>query len=81
MAHSRLELFEADLSKPESWIPAAQGIDHIIHVATPLPLKPPKRRDELIAPAVDGTLSVLKAASREERIKSIVITSSASLFM
>jgi dihydroflavonol-4-reductase len=44
-------------------------------VASPLPNKPPKHEDELILPARDGTLRVLKAAV-SAKVKRIVITSS-----
>lgn len=47
------------------------------HVASPFPLQSPKSKDELIRPAVDGTLHVLRAvASATVKPKRVVVTSS-----
>jgi nucleoside-diphosphate-sugar epimerase len=70
-----LELVEADLLDANSWKQAVQNIDYILHVASPLPLSNPSNEDEVIKPAVDGTLNVLKAALETE-VKRIVVTSS-----
>jgi nucleoside-diphosphate-sugar epimerase len=56
-----LELFEADLLKPETLAAAIEGCDYVVHVASPIPVKQPKDENLLIRPAVDGTLAVLKA--------------------
>lgn len=55
---------------------AVEGITHVIHVASPFPDRIPSNPDDLIRPAVDGTLSVLKAASEAGSVKRIVLTSS-----
>jgi nucleoside-diphosphate-sugar epimerase len=59
--YQNIELFEADLLKPESLTSAIEGCDFVVHVASPFPLKTPKDENEVIRPAVDGTVSVLKA--------------------
>jgi dihydroflavonol-4-reductase len=46
-----------------------------LHVASPFPARPPRREDELIGPAREGTLRVLRAA-RDARVKRVVLTSS-----
>ena len=38
------------------------GCDYVLHVASPFPLAQPKHEDELIVPARDGALRVLRAA-------------------
>ena len=48
----------------------------VIHVASPFPLSNPKREDDLIRPAVDGTLSVLRACAKAGTVSRVVLTSS-----
>ena len=71
----RLDFLAADLGEDAGWERAAQGCDHVLHVASPFPPQQPKDADELIVPARDGTLRVLRAAlaAGAERV---VITSS-----
>ena len=69
-----LECIEADLMKDEHWDEAVKGCTYVLHVASPLPAKIPKDENEIIRPAVDGTLRVLKAA-REAGVKRVVLTS------
>ena len=53
------------------------GVTYILHVASPFPLKEPKDKQEVIRPAVEGTLRVLQAASRLAiPPKRVVLTSS-----
>ncbi|KAK7478999.1 hypothetical protein BaRGS_00029760, partial [Batillaria attramentaria] len=75
-AAHKLELVEADLMDAESWQPAVQGMTYVIHVASPFPMTQPKNEDELIIPARDGTLNVLRACAKVPTIKRIVLTSS-----
>lgn len=70
-----LEFCELNLMKDEGWEEAMHGCDYVLHVASPYIAKEPKDENELIKPAVDGTLRALKAAKRAG-IKRIVITSS-----
>lgn len=72
---SNLSFIETDLTSDKNWQAAADGCDYILHVASPLFLRLPKNDDELIVPAVQGTLRVLKAA-REAKVKRVVLTSS-----
>lgn len=55
---------------------AVRGVTHVIHVASPFPDRIPSNPDELIKPAVEGTLAVLKAASEAGGVKRVVLTSS-----
>jgi dihydroflavonol-4-reductase len=59
---SCLEFAAADLESDAGWTEAAAGCTHVLHVASPFPAKQPKDEQELIRPAVQGTLRVLRAA-------------------
>jgi nucleoside-diphosphate-sugar epimerase len=74
---SRLSFFAADLENDAGWREATAGCDYVLHVASPLPPSVPKHEDELIVPAREGTLRVLRA-SRDARIQRLVLTSSFS---
>jgi nucleoside-diphosphate-sugar epimerase len=71
----RLTLAQADLSADAGWAEAAAGCDYALHVASPFPSTVPKDENDLIAPARDGALRLLKAA-REAGVKRVVLTSS-----
>jgi dihydroflavonol-4-reductase len=72
---TRLTFAAADLERDDGWAEAAAGMDYVQHVASPFPLNQPKDEQELIRPAVDGTLRVLRAA-RDAGAKRVVQTSS-----
>lgn len=71
-----LEFVEADLLKDDTWAPAVSGCQYVCHVASPFPLEVPSDPDVIIKPAVEGTLSVLKAAAADGNVKRVVLTSS-----
>ena len=58
----KLEFVEADLWSDDGWDVAVKGCSYVVHMASPFPLNSPKNEDDIIRPAVDGTLRVLKAA-------------------
>tara|TARA_R110002072_G_scaffold31735_19_gene97790 strand:+ start:33789 stop:34799 length:1011 start_codon:yes stop_codon:yes gene_type:complete len=70
-----LEFVAASLTEPDSWAEAVAGCDGVIHIASPVPIEQPKDPNELIIPAREGALNVLKAAQLAG-IKKIVLTSS-----
>ena len=70
-----LSFIEADLSKDTNWDEAAKNCDYILHIASPVPLNMPKDEKEVISPAVEGTLRILKAA-KNAGVKRVVLTSS-----
>jgi dihydroflavonol-4-reductase len=74
-AGNRLSFFAADLEKDLGWAEAAAGCDYVHHVASPFPPAQPKDEQELIRPAREGTVRVLRAA-RDAGVKRIVVTSS-----
>jgi dihydroflavonol-4-reductase len=59
---SQLEFVEADLLAETGWPAAMDGVGAVLHVASPFPPGEPKDPDELLRPAIDGTLRVLRAA-------------------
>jgi len=71
----RLSFFAANLECDDGWAEAVAGCDYVLHVASPIPSAAPKTEDELIVPARDGALRVLKAA-RNAQVKRVVLTSS-----
>ena len=71
----RLSFFAADLERDAGWEAAVSGCDHVLHVASPFPIRVPRHEDELIIPARDGTLRVLGAAW-QAGVKRVVLTSS-----
>jgi dihydroflavonol-4-reductase len=70
-----LEFATLDLTKDEGWQDALQGCDVLMHTASPFPLTEPKDPQDLIRPAVDGTLRAMRAA-KEAGIKRVILTSS-----
>lgn len=70
-----VDFCELDLMKDEGWDEAMQGCEFVLHVASPFVVKVPKDENDLIKPAVEGTLRALKAA-KKAGIKRVVITSS-----
>lgn len=73
-----IELVEADLTKDNGWDEAAKGCRYCIHVASPFPNAPPKKDEDIMIPAIEGTKRVLKACANAGTIKRIVLTSSIS---
>lgn len=71
----RLSFAVADLTTDTGWSSAMTDVSHVLHVASPFPPAQPKNADELIGPARDGTLRVLKAA-RAAGVQRVVMTSS-----
>lgn len=72
---NRLTFVELDLTKSTGWNEALMGIDVLIHSASPFTISSPKDENELIKPAVDGTLLALKAAHLAG-VKRVILTSS-----
>jgi nucleoside-diphosphate-sugar epimerase len=72
---SQLSLVEADLEQDRGWAQAVAGCDFVLHVASPFPASVPRDEDDLIRPAREGTLRVLRAA-RDAGVRRVVLTSS-----
>ena len=70
-----LSFVAADLMSDAGWTEAVKGCDFVLHVASPFPPSAPTNEDELIIPAREGALRVLRAA-RDAGVKRVVMTSS-----
>ncbi len=70
-----LSFTAADLTADEGWPAAVAGCACVLHVASPFPPSAPRNEDELIVPAREGALRVLKAA-RDAGVRRVVMTSS-----
>jgi len=71
----KVAVLAADLTSDEGWEEAVAGCEYVLHVASPFPPVQPKDADELIVPAREGTLRVLRAALAAG-VKRTVVTSS-----
>ncbi|MEM7092435.1 MAG: SDR family NAD(P)-dependent oxidoreductase [Actinomycetota bacterium] len=71
----RLSFVHLDLNSDEGWAESLAGADALLHTASPFPLATPKDPQEIIRPAVDGTLRAMRAA-KEAGIERVVVTSS-----
>ena len=71
----RVSFVAADLESDAGWPDAVAGCEYVLHVASPFPQSIPTDENELIAPAREGALRVLRA-SREAGVKRVVLTSS-----
>lgn len=74
-AGDRLTFAVADLTSDAGWPEAVAGCAYVLHVASPFPPAIPKHEDDLIIPAREGALRVLRAA-RDAGVKRVVLTSS-----
>ena len=70
-----LDLVVADLSEDDGWNDAVEGVRFVLHVASPFPPAMPDSDDDVIRPARDGALRVLRA-SRDAGVERVVMTSS-----
>jgi len=74
-AGDRLSSCVADLRSDANWLAAVAGCRYVLHVASPFPETVPKDENDIIGPARDGTIRVLRA-SREAGVRRVVVTSS-----
>jgi dihydroflavonol-4-reductase len=70
-----LQVAVADLTADDGWKAALAGVAEVYHVASPIPYVQPTDPDELIVPAREGVLRVLRAA-RDAGARRVVLTSS-----
>nr|XP_043625818.1 uncharacterized protein LOC122597268 [Erigeron canadensis] len=81
-AKKRLTLFEANLTEEGSFDSAVNGCVCVFHTASPVIFKADDPQVQLIDPAVEGTLNVLRSAVKVPCLKRVVLTSSiASVFL
>jgi nucleoside-diphosphate-sugar epimerase len=78
-AKGKLELVALDLNDDDSKFgPILEGVTLVLHTASPFPQVAPDHEDDLIKPAVNGTVGILKAALKVKTIRMVVVTSSAA---
>lgn len=70
-----LSFVELDLTSDQGWDDAMTGVDTVFHTASPFPMSQPKDENELIKPAVDGTMRAMRAA-QAAGVTRVVLTSS-----
>ncbi|MCE9644499.1 MAG: aldehyde reductase [Chloroflexi bacterium] len=78
-ANDRLEILPADLEQDSGWDEAMKGVGSVLHIASPFPLFEPKNEAELIIPAVEGTLRVLRAAHKAGIKRVVQVSSNAAV--
>ncbi len=78
-ANDRLEIISGDLEQDSGWDDAMKDVEYVLHVASPFPLYEPKHEDELIIPAVQGTLRVLRAAHTAKVRRVVQVSSTAAI--
>ncbi|GLZ27942.1 dihydroflavonol-4-reductase [Lentzea sp. NBRC 105346] len=71
---SALSFVAADLTNDAGWSEAVEGCDYVLHVASPVHLRNVRNEDDVIVPAREGTLRVLRAAHRAG-VRRVVLTS------
>ncbi|XVU28511.1 SDR family oxidoreductase [Actinoplanes sp. CA-054009] len=69
-----VEVVRADLGRDDGWPEAVSGCDFVLHVASPTLTHVPRDDDEMVRPAIDGTLRVLRAA-HHSGVRRVVLTS------
>jgi dihydroflavonol-4-reductase len=74
-AETRLHLVPVDLTRDDGWVDAMDGVTALMHVASPFPIAQPENPEDLIRPAVDGTLRALRAA-QTAGVDRVILTSS-----
>ncbi|KAJ4358690.1 uncharacterized protein N0V89_003274 [Didymosphaeria variabile] len=76
------------MAAPGAFTSAIKDVSYVIHVASPIPLKPDVKeqlgegksfREVLYDPAVKGTLEILRAAAKQEGVKRVVVTASGNI--
>ncbi len=70
----RLTVVRADLEHPDGWDDAVADCDFVLHVASPTLRHTPANDHELVVPAREGVLRVLRAA-RDSGVRRVVLTS------
>ena len=77
-ASEKLKIFNADLSKPESFEAAIEGCIGVFHVATPVDFENKEPEETVTKRTIDGAIGILKTCLDSKTVKRVIYTSSAS---
>lgn len=66
----------SDISRAEAFEGKLDGVKYVLHLASPMPGKGDDFKNDYLKPAVEGTVSILKAAKASSSVKRVVVTSS-----
>ncbi|ONI20536.1 hypothetical protein PRUPE_2G021500 [Prunus persica] len=80
-AKERLHLFKADLIQEGSFDTVVDGCEGVFHTASPVQFSATDPQAEIVDPAVNGTLNVLKSCVKFSTVKRVVLTSSMASVM
>ncbi|XP_010533838.1 PREDICTED: anthocyanidin reductase [Tarenaya hassleriana] len=73
-----LKIFKADLTDEDSFTDPFSGCEFVFHVATPVNFSSKDPERDMIKPAIEGVMNVLKTCSKTESVKRVIYTSSAA---
>lgn len=77
---SRLSFAVADLTSDAGWDDAIAGATAVVHTASPFPISQPDDPDDVILPALDGTLRVLRSATKAAVTRVVLTSSTVAIF-
>lgn len=75
-----LDFVTLDLNLDDGWSAALEGVDVLMHTASPFPATVPKDREDLIRPAVDGTMRAMRSAQQAGVTRVILTSSCAAIY-
>ncbi|KAG2262248.1 hypothetical protein Bca52824_069327 [Brassica carinata] len=73
-----LKIFKADLTDEGSFTSPISGCEYVFHVATPISFTSQDPEKDMISPAVQGVINVLKSCLKSNSVKRVIYTSSAA---
>ncbi|KAL2002163.1 hypothetical protein VTN02DRAFT_518 [Thermoascus thermophilus] len=66
-----------DMGVPDAFDEAVKGVDGVIHTATPFQIKVEDNERDLLRPAIDGTVNILRSIKKyAPQVNRVVVTSS-----
>ncbi|KAL0425854.1 UNVERIFIED_CONTAM: Vestitone reductase [Sesamum radiatum] len=77
-ASERLQIFNADLDKPETFAPALEGCIGVFHMAHPLDFEEKEEEDVKVKRVTAALRGILQACADSKTVKRVVYTSSIS---
>jgi nucleoside-diphosphate-sugar epimerase len=77
-AKERLQIFNADLDRPDSFNEAIEGCTGVFHAAHPTGFTKEEAEEMVIKRATEGTIGVLQACLNSKTVKRVVYTSGIS---